>query len=138
MKVQPLRRMKAVLSTLCIAGLLLATVVEGAVIVQRHFEVNFPGVDKWGNLDYCHEVISTQSVAFFNTKNNCAIMHATAACVPNKSCRAQVYVDCGNTVYPVPELNVLFQTNYGVYGVTKGGLAALYASGRIVPGNTVP
>ncbi len=138
MKVQPMRRMKAVLSTLCIAGLLLATVVEGAVIVQRNFEVNFPGIDSLGNLDYNHQVISTRSVAFFNTRNNRAIMHATAACVPNQSGRAQVYVDSGNTVYPVPELNVLFQTNYGVYGVTKRGLAALYASGRIVPGYTVP
>ena len=138
MKIQPLRRMKAVLSTLCIAGLLLATVVEGAVIVQRHFEVNFPGVDSLGNLDYNNQVISTQSVAFFNTITLRAIVHATAKGVPNQSGRIQVFVDSGNSVYAIPDLNLLVQTNYGLYAVTKRGLGAQYASGKIVPGYVVP
>ena len=139
MKIQPLRRMKAVLSTLCIAGLLLAAVVEGAVIVQRHFEVNFPGVDSLGNLDYNNQVISTQSVAFFNTRTQRAIVHATAKRVPNQSGRLQVFVDSGYPVYAIPDLNLLFQTNYGLYAVTKRGLAAQYATGQIiVPCNVVP
>ena len=138
MKIQPLRRMKAVLSTLCIAGLLLATVVEGAVIVQRHFEVNFPGVDSLGNLDYNNQVISTQSVAFFNTRNQRVILHATAKCVPNQSGRLQVFLDSGNSVYSVPDLNLLFQTNYGLYAVTKRGLGAQYASGKIVRAYVFP
>lgn len=138
MMVQTQRRMKAALSTLCIAGLLLASVVEGAILVQRNFEVNFPGVDSWGNLDYDHQVISTRSVAFVNTKNKRAILQATATGIPNQSRRLQTFVDSGNSVYAVPNANLLFQTNYGLYVVTRNGLGAQFASGKIVPGYEVP
>jgi hypothetical protein len=138
MMVQSQRRMKAVLGTLCIASLLFAAVVEGAVIVRRHFEVNFPGIDSLGNIDYDHQVISTRSVAFFNTRTGRAFLTAHAKGVPNQSGRLQVFVDINNSVYAGPDVNLLVQTNHSRYVVTKRGVSTQHASGKIVPGNVVP
>lgn len=132
-----LRRMKAVVGTLCIAGLLLATAVEGAVIIRRHFEVNFPGIDSLGNLDFDNQVISTRSVAFFNTRSKRAFLSAVATGVPNQSGKLQVFVNSGNSVYAGPDVDLLVQTNYGRYVVTKRGVSTQFASGKIVPGSTV-
>ena len=136
--IHPQRRVKAVLGTLCIASLLFAAVVEGAVIVRRHFEVNFPGVDNMGNLDFDNQVISTRSLAFFNTRTGRAFLSAVATGVPNQSGRLQVYVNSGNSVYAGPDVDLLVQTNYGRYVVTRRGVSTQFASGRIVPGIMVP
>lgn len=138
MKFQSLRRMKAAVGTLCIAGLLLASAVEGAVIIRRHFEVNFPGIDSLGNLDFGNEVISTRSVAFFNTRTKRAFLSASATHVPNLSGKRQVFVNSGNSVYAGPDVDLMVQTNYGRYVVTKRGVSTQFASGKIVPGNVVP
>ncbi len=138
MKVQPQRGFKTVIGTLCIAGLLFAAVVEAAVTVRRGFEVNFPGVDNMGNLDLDNQVISTKSLAFFNTNNGRAFLFAWAKGVPNQSGRLQVYLNSGNSVYAGPDVDLLVQTNYGRYVVTKRGVSTQFASGVIVPGSEVP
>lgn len=138
MTFQSLRRMKAAVGTLCIAGLLLASALEGAVIVRRRFEVNFPGIDSLGNLDLGNEVISTRSVAFFNTRTKRAFLSAHATHVPNLSGKRQVFINSGNSVYAGPDVDLLVQTNYGRYVVTKRGVSTQFASGKIVPGYEVP
>jgi len=119
-------------------GLLASSVVGGAVIIRRGFEVNFPGVDSMGNLDYDHQVISTKSLAYFNTRNKNAFLLATAHGVPNQSGKLQVFLNSGNSVYAGPDVNLTVNTTYGRYVVYKRGYAVQYGRGKIVTGNVVP